>query len=189
MSPAPYVYPPGVYPVPVDIIGTEPGLAFTISDKDGRPLAECPGNCRLMLAPGRYKVFVHATEDTLPGSRMVDIKGPATVRVDPDTTAHRDAGMGMGIAGPILMLVGLVALMANACWDCSREEQEDHNDEHRGANTLAGIGLLGGLTITPIGWVMYGTSFKPEIDVTTGAPPPRAAALGRSASFGAVITF
>jgi hypothetical protein len=189
MAPAPYVYPPGNYPVPVDIIGTEPGLAFTISDKDGRPIAECPGNCRLVLVPGRYKVFVHETADTLPGSRDVNITGPATVRVDPDTIAHRDAGMGMGIAGPILILVGFVALLANACWDCSRLEQEEHNEEYRSANTLAGIGLLGGLTITPIGWVMYGTSMKPEIDVTTGPPPPRAGGLSPSASFGAVITF
>ena len=26
--------------------------------------------------------------------------------------------------------------------------------------------LLGGLTITPVGWVMFGTSYKPEVEVT-----------------------
>lgn len=173
----------------VDIIGTEPGLSFTISDKDDRPIAECPGNCRLQLLPGRYKVFVHATEDTLPGSRMVDIKGPSTVRVDPDTTAHRSAGLAMGIAGPILMLVGLIGLAASACEDGCYDENGDRNDNDN-ANGIAVLGILGGIAITPIGWVMYGTSFKPEVDVTTGAP--RAASrgrLGRDAFLGARFAF
>jgi hypothetical protein len=119
----------------------------------------------------------------------VDISGPSTVRVDPDTHAHRDGGLALGIAGPILMLVGMVALLGNECWECSAEERERRNDERRVPNTLAGVGLIGGLAITPIGWVMFGTSFKPEVEVDTGAPRATSRALRRSPSLSAVITF
>lgn len=180
----PYPYPPGRYPVAVDIVGMEPNLAFTISDKDKRPIAECPGNCRLMLLPGRYQIFVHATDDTLAGSRMVDITTASTVRVDPDTTAHRDVGLGLGIAGPVIILASLAALLANADW---YSENEDRSQADETEDSLAVLGLLGGLAITPIGWVMFGSSFKPEVEVDTGAP--RAATFRPSATFGAVITF
>lgn len=138
---------------------------------------------------------MHATEDTLPGSRTIDIKGPATVRVDPDTTEHRSMGLAMGIAGPILTLVALIGVIASACADgCDGNDQDPSTSNHHddGVSGIAVLGLLGGLTITPIGWVMYGTSFKPEVDVTTG--PPRAAGtthrdLGRNAFLGARITF
>ncbi len=104
------------------------GAPVPISTKEGQPLAECPGDCRLSLAPGRYKIFVHETPGTLAGSREVDISAPTTLRVDPDTQAHRSVGLGLGIAGPILMLVSLGVLLANACIDCGDSGRRTTNN-------------------------------------------------------------
>lgn len=192
-APAPppaYMY-ASTYAVPVDVIGTEPGLSFTISDKDGRPIAECPGNCRLQLLPGRYKVFVHETENTLAGARNVDIQGPTTLRVDPDTREHRGAGLVMGIVGPILMIVGIAVLMSSACeHDCGPGDK--NYDDTQTASSAGILTFLGGAGMAAGGWVMYGTSFKPEIEVDTGARRAARATrggLGRDAILGVRFTF
>ena len=39
----------------------------------------------------------------------------------------------------------------------------------RGDSSRSSSGVLlflGGLTVTPIGWVMFGTSYKPEVEVS-----------------------
>jgi len=92
------------------------------------------------------------------GARVFETRGPAVVTVDPDTTEHRDLGLVMGIAGPIVTLVG-VGLALSCGPECNRSTAE---------RSRVGTGaflVLGGLTITPVGWVMFGTSFKPEVEV------------------------
>jgi hypothetical protein len=174
---------PVVSTVPVDVVGTQPKLVFTISDDSGRPVAECSGRCRLELVPGTYKVFVHETEDTLAGARKVDITGPTTVRVDPDSTSARSAGLAMGIVGSILLLVGATAVLANSCGHGCDEGEKN-------GSPLGGLALLGGLVLTPVGWVTFGQSFKPDIETTTApGPSPRGSKFAPSASFGARFTF
>jgi hypothetical protein len=167
-------------------VGSIPRLEFTVSDSEGRPILDCVGRCRLLLLPGKYRIAVRETEDTLPGSRTIEVTGPATVRVDPDSASQRTAGLAMGIAGPILLVVGMAVVLGESCGHSCTEEDHENGD---GA-ALGGLALLGGLTLTPIGWVMFGKSFKPTVEVETGAP--RAASKkpsGRSATLGLRFEF
>ena len=145
--------------VSVFLSSTEPGVGFEVFDEDARigeddPIATCPDDCRLRLQPGRYKFNVLSTEDTLGGSRLLDIDGPTRLRFDPDMTSHRGVGLALGIAGPALMLVGVVVIIGSAL-----------DGRNNGSGELGALALIGGLTATPIGRVMFGTSAKPEYDL------------------------
>jgi hypothetical protein len=123
------------------------------------PIARCQVPCRAHLPVGRYKMFVHETEGTLSGARIVDISGPSNVLVSPDARGQRTAGLGLGIGGTVAMIVGAVLVLSDLCVDgCSR--YDDSSDSRAGIGTAL---LLGGLVATPVGWVMFGKSFRPEV--------------------------
>ncbi|MCK6536851.1 MAG: hypothetical protein L6Q84_28115 [Polyangiaceae bacterium] len=158
-APRPYAVPP-----PVDLVSTEPGVSLSVFPERARPdrdppLFECPTPpCRIPLWPGRYQLRVSEGPETLEGTRGFETTGPAQVSVDPDTHAHRTAGLVMGIVGPIAALVG-VGMLAS----CSGSECREGDDFLGSSGVLL---FLGGLTVTPIGWVMFGTSYKPEVEVS-----------------------
>ena len=64
----------------------------------------------------------------------------------------------MGIVGPIAALVGVGMLASCGDSECGR------GDSFRSSSGV--LLFLGGLTVTPIGWVMFGTSYKPEVEVS-----------------------
>lgn len=174
-APPPYAAPPPYWvpftgyagvPLLVDLTATEPGVTLQLFGERANPASAAPilvcssPPCRVALHAGKYKLRVTETESTLAGTRSIELREPSVVTVDPDTTDHRSAGLAMGIAGPILAIVGLGLLLSSSCYDC--EDSSSHED----TAALGALGLLGGLTITPIGWVMFGTSFKPEVEMT-----------------------
>jgi hypothetical protein len=161
-----------VAPVAVDLVSSTPGIGFKVffeKSKPARdaPLATCPGNCRVFLHPGTYRFLVTETDRTLSGSRVIDVTGPMAIDFDPDTTTQRSSGLVMGIAGPIAMLVGFGLLIGDDLHD-----EYDERDEDETRRTVGGLLLIGGLAATPIGWVMFGRSFKPEYEIRKVTPPP-----------------
>ncbi len=179
---APYSY--GTIPIELDV--TEPNVAvqvFRPGADVGReaPIAQCSGACVVNLVPGRYKIWVTESGDTLPGGRELELKRPTRVTMDPDMQEHRTAGLVLGITGPIMLIAGMVALVSQTCIDC---EHPKNNDT---AEALGVFGIVGGLVATPVGWVMYGTSFKPEYELQPltvsgyGGVPASVAGRSRSA--------
>ena len=83
--------------------------------------------------------------------------GASSIQFDPDTRAKRSTGLTLGILGPIAMVAGMVMVVIGS--------MPEGHDTDKGTLTTGIVALLGGLTITPIGWVMFGTSFKPEYKV------------------------
>jgi hypothetical protein len=154
----------------VDLSSSTPGVGFKVylekskPDRDA-PIATCPGNCRVFLAPGTYRFLVTETESTLKGSRVIDVTGPMAIDFDPDTRTQRSTGLVMGIAGPIAMLVGFGILLGDGLHD-----EYDERDDDEAGRTVGGLLLIGGLAATPIGWVMFGRSFKPEYEVRHPVP-------------------
>lgn len=181
------VGPPAAYfpqPVPVDLVSTEAGVVIDVYFPGARagadaPIVSCPGPCRVVLVPGTYQVAVRETEHTVSGSREIDVRGPTRITMDPDTTEHRSVGLGLGIAGPVAMVTG-IALLVSAWDDCHYHDGSSRtrcgND---GAETFGLLSLVAGLTATPVGWVMFGTSFKPEYDVSPLVPGGPVGAPGR----------
>ena len=138
------------------------------------PVARCTTPCFARLPPGKYRLFVHATESTLRGTRWVELHAPTAVSVSPDHDSQRIAGLALGIAGPVLVFAGMIVALSGACWygECGGKASEES----------AGIAMmLGGAAITPVGWIMFTRSLHPDLTVTPlggsgvgaglGAPP------------------
>jgi hypothetical protein len=122
------------------------------------PIARCRTPCFARLSPGRYRLFVHETEDTLSGGRIVDLDQSTAIAVSPDHDSQRSTGLALGIAGPVITIVGAVLILSSLCI-----EQCNNQNNYAGAGIVL---LLGGLAITPVGWVMFGKSFKPDLTLT-----------------------
>lgn len=154
--------------VPIELRGSEPGLRLEIQDPRNRsPLALCTGACQATIVPGRYRLYVNATPGTRAGGREVQISEPSRLLVTPRTEARRTTGLTLGIAGPVLTVLGSLLFLVNI----NNSFRDDGSSRADGGQLAAGLGMmLGGIVITPIGWVMFGTSFKPKVEVT---PLPR----------------
>ena len=152
-------------PPPVELFSTEPGVSLSVFPERANPARDAPlvycasPPCRVPLWPGRYQIHVSEGSETVAGRRVFETRGPAQASVDPDTQMHRTAGLIMGIVGPVITIVGLGVALS-----CGPECERSASDRARVGSGL--VLLLGGLTITPVGWVMFGTSYKPEVEVT-----------------------
>jgi len=129
------------------------------------PIMRCTAPCRAHVPVGRYKLYVAEGPENLSGSRAVDVSGPSTVVVDPDKPSQRTIGLVLGIGGVVAMISGAVLVLSGSCWD---DGYCNHSDDGRsGAGAFL---LLSGVVATPIGWVMFGKSFKPEVTTTPAGP-------------------
>jgi hypothetical protein len=147
--------------VPIELRGSLPALRLEVQDpRSRRPLAYCDGACSAMIVPGRYRFFANATADTLGGGRDVDIREASRILITPASEARRSTGLVLGIVGPALMVVGAVLFVSNPGGGSSSELGT-------GDAAVAGVGMmLTGVVLTPIGWVMFGTSSRPKVLVT-----------------------
>lgn len=149
--------------VPIELRGSEPELRLEIQDpRDRSALALCTGACQATIVPGRYRLFVNATADTRAGGREVQIAGPSRVLVTPKSEARYTTGLVLGIAGPVLMVLGSAVFLVNISRSFDSGGSSGSAD-----GALAGLGMmLGGIAITPVGWVLFGTSLRPKVEVT-----------------------
>jgi hypothetical protein len=164
--PPPAVWTPPVLPVALHT--SEPGMIVELYAPDQKPerevpLVRCQTPCLAQIAPGSYRVYVHASGDNLRGSRVINIEEPSHVTVTPSTEGDRGLGLGLGIGGIAAIGVGVVLLFVELIDSigCIDSDCSDH------ANfAIPGLVLVvGGLVATPIGWVMFGKSFRPAVDV------------------------
>jgi hypothetical protein len=115
---------------------------------------------------GRYRIEVIESEDTLSGSRPVSVDGPVRLVITPRDRTKRTMGLTLGIGGAVAVVVG-IALLAHgssevpATCDSQGYCSRDWNTEM----TTGGLVALAGAIMTPIGWVMFGKSARPAIDV------------------------
>ena len=151
----------------VSIRFTEPGVGVTVSTRDKKILATCKSACRVRLVPGRYIFNVHPGDSTVGGKRALDVQGPMRITFDPDTTDHRYGGLGLGIAGPIAMIVGLGLAISGArvSVDCTGSECNQHTRTDETRIRMGLLTMLGGMGATALGWTMFGTSIKPEYEI------------------------
>jgi len=193
-----YAPPVGYWPpMMVDLASTEPGVHVSIYPEKTNPdivapIVDCASPpCRVGLYPGRYKLHVSEGPNTLAGSRDIEIRSPSLVTVDPDTHEHRSVGLALGIAGPVMMLGGLVWAASESCYEYDSNCQ--HSSDRDTRISFAIFTMLAGLAVTPIGWVMFGTSYKPEVEVSQGSMAsrgrPHRTASSRRREFAAGLRF
>jgi hypothetical protein len=150
--------------VKIELI-SQPRLRLEVQDpRDGRPLAYCEGACQATIMPGRYRLFANATADTRAGGDEIEIEAPSHILIRPSSEARYKSGLALGIAGPTLIVLGLLLVGLNPGGGT-------HSELGTGDGGTVGLLLaLGGIVITPIGWTLYGTSLGPKVTVTPLEP-------------------
>ena len=153
--------------VPIELRGSVPGLRLEIQDpRTRRPLAYCTGACQATIVPGRYRFFANATAETRSGGHDMEIVDASKILVTPRSEAQHSTGLVLGIAGPALMVLGAAVFLSNLATTYETDGSSSSSSS-RAEGVLAGMGLMiGGMVLTPIGWVMFGTSFRPRVEVT-----------------------
>lgn len=144
--------------VKVTLQSVEPGVRVELhhlraDPERSQPIVSCVDSCSVHVPRGRYKFYVVGDDSFVSGSREVEIQDDVTLLIDPDTQEHRTVGLVLGVGGIVSFFVGIALLV-------------DSIDESRG-DSRAGTGgamIVGSLVAIPVGWVMFGTSFKPEWD-------------------------
>ncbi|MDQ2645374.1 MAG: hypothetical protein M3020_16265 [Myxococcota bacterium] len=147
--------------VPIAIYPETP-VRLELQLPDSRqPVALCQGACTAYLPPGKYRIEVHAGSETRAGGRVVNVPGPSALFVKPRSEGMRTSGLTLGIAGSALLVGGMV-LLATALDD----DYDDDGYRRRGTLVPLGLGaVVVGLVLTPIGWVRFGKSLRPAVDV------------------------
>lgn len=150
--------PPGVVPV---AIYPETPVRLELQMPDTRqPVALCQGACTAYVPPGKYRVFVHPGFETRAGGRVVNVPGPSTLFVKPRSEGMYTSSLAMGITGSALVLFGFATLVT--ALDDPHHENDDRNQV---LVPMALVGLVVGLVLTPIGWVRFGKSLRPAVEV------------------------
>ncbi|HVW27565.1 MAG TPA: hypothetical protein VHC69_19505 [Polyangiaceae bacterium] len=131
------------------------------------PIARCRLPCGFQMPRGRYRLAVAETPNTLAGSRPVVIDGASRLVVTPRDRGTRTLGLVLGIGGIVAVVAG-IGLMADgfhSYYTCDLDGPCTRTTSFSGE---AGAGLalfLAGAALTPIGWVLFGKSFRPAVDV------------------------
>jgi hypothetical protein len=159
---------------------------------EGPPIARCEAPCQAHLPRGRYRLYVHETASTESGSRVITIADASTLEVDPRSSSQRGQGLALGIGGILMVAGGIVLLLASGplyCVDTCKPTPVRHPDY-----AIDGLMLLiAGSAVSPIGWVVFGKSFRPAVDVLpSGTTQGRAVLPGspeRPLTFGFKVAF
>lgn len=167
-QPPAYVVPYQGYSLWMDT--TEPGTQLSLYSREAKvdhtpPLVTCSvPPCQVYVAPGSYKIRVTETERTFGGVRRIDVRSNTRVTLDPDARSKRGTGLALGILGSIAVMVGGALVMSSV--DLMGERRDDERDPARSNRAaVGGLMFLGGAIATPIGWVMFGSSFKPDAQI------------------------
>jgi hypothetical protein len=97
----------------------------------------------------------------------MEIVDASKILVTPRSEAQHSTGLVLGIAGPALMVLGAAVFLTNLANNYSTEDSSSGSGSGHADGMLAGMGLMiGGMVLTPIGWVMFGTSLRPRVEVT-----------------------
>lgn len=172
--PAPALAPGGAYVpreyaaplmVTVTLESTEPGVTIGLFPlradvARSKAIIRCVDRCTTRVRPGRYKFAVAANEDVVGGSREVEIDADVHLLIDPDMVEHRSVGLAMGVGGIGLFCYGIYSVLHSVDgYGYDGRSSVDEAEQVRGA-----LSIVASLVFIPVGWVMYGTSFKPEWD-------------------------
>jgi len=150
--------PPGV--VPIAIYPEKPVRLELQIPETGQPVAFCQGPCTAYLPPAKYRLYVHPGPDTRAGGRVVHVPGPSALLVKPRSEGSYTGGLAMGIAGSAMILLGGATIVTTL--DRTSSEDDDRNQV---LVPMAFVAILAGLVLTPIGWVRFGKSLRPAVNV------------------------
>lgn len=154
--------------VEVSLESSQPKVALSLlrphSDPErDRPLVDCKAPpCLFEIPTGQYLLHAERGPRTLPGSRLVRVDAPANISVDPDAEAQRTNGLALGLLGSAIFVAGFVYAGVE---DRSGSDPQSRSYDFDIVYTALVISMFGGAIAAP-GWVMYGRSFAPTVELT-----------------------
>jgi len=150
-----------VKPVLVQLAGGAGPLSFRLSYRGQEQIvAECPGQCSLLVWPGAYTLHAFdASGRESAGALSVD--GPRLFVVTPPSTAARSAGLTLGIVGIVAAGLGLVTWVVECGGDSGASCD---TGQARAVATASLLALVAGAVMAPIGWVMYAKNHELRIE-------------------------
>lgn len=167
----------------VQVRGTDPGTTFEIARPGlSSTRARCANPCQITAPQGKYELHVYRGDREL-GTAGLKLTGPASFEVSPPNLERQKMGLTLGITGSAFFLAGLVAV----AYGTSERHRcgLDAACRDRYESTLwygAGAAVLGGI-LSPIGWVLYGTSRSPKVRVLPASQGSRDFSLRAAVTF------
>jgi hypothetical protein len=119
----------------------------------------CDGECGFWAWPGTYSVRLRLDGAPKDSSLTLRVRKPGRYELIPANQAGRNAGMALGLVGPVVSLVGLLMVFAGAiesgCTQATSQNDCSHGD---GPAAIAYYGLATlavGAGMTTAGWLVF----------------------------------
>ena len=133
------------------------------------PIADCTNECDFWAWPGKYRVQVRQGEARYDTTLALRIRRPGYYRFIPANGGAQNAGLILGVAGPVVGLVGLLFTTAGLLATCS--DREPGQDCDKPASLYIGLaGLAVGTGMTIPGWILYARN-RAHFQLIEPAPP------------------
>lgn len=130
-----------------------------VSEKNGASLIVCGTPCRFRIWPGRYRLITNPSSGYIGGANSLMIDGSSDVVIHQDSVFRPAMGAVLGVLGAATAIVGGFLLATNRCDSGCNTETARHS--------RLGVASLGaGLVVAPIGWLLFGQSRNPEINIS-----------------------
>jgi hypothetical protein len=144
---------------PLSITSDAPGTRFEIQRlSDLVPLAKCVDECRVLLPVDQYRLVVHGSDGVASGRRMFELDAPMRMRLTPDAPWQRWTGLSMAVVGTAAILGGMFLVLTGSYSDYGPSQRENRQ-------TVGGLMVLGGVSLSIPGWVVFRNSFRPGLKV------------------------
>jgi hypothetical protein len=156
------------------------------------PIADCAGECDFWAWPGKYRVVVRMGEGPHDDASLaLRVRRPGSHMFIPADGGAQNAGLVLGVTGPVIGFVGAVFTVAGLFATCSAPPPGEGCNKP--AAFYIGLGTLAaGGAMTAIGWPLYlhhraRFEFRdrsaPQAAARFGLVPLRGSGLGLGATF------
>jgi len=139
------------------------------------PIADCTGECDFWAWPGKYRVVVRQGEGPHDDASLaLRVRRPGSHTFVPAHGGAQNAGLILGVTGPVIGFVGAVFTAAGLFATCSDPPPGESCDKPAGFYIGLGALALGG-GMTAVGWPLY-LHNRAHFDFrgrTTAEPPAR----------------
>jgi hypothetical protein len=133
------------------------GPFSVVTPNDGQPIAVCDGECGFWAWPGKYNVRLGLDGAPKDGNLSLRIRNPGRYELIPANPTGRNAGMALGLVGPVVSLVGLLFTFAGLLeTGCTEATSQSNCSDSPPPVVYYGLATLAvGAGMTTAGWIVF----------------------------------
>lgn len=140
-----------------------------------RHIARCDNRCVVHVPRGTLEVHLYDRDGALDGTQSFDIDAASHVVIEPSSTGLAGVGLLAGFAGSAAFLVGSLP--------CVFSSMAEPADGAKGGQVGCSAMFIG-MIAAPMGFVLYGRTRSPSVDVSPLQPSRVRAAFAPSSGGG-----